>query len=274
MGATFVVYVDESGDEGFLFDSGSSEWFVLSAVITRKAKDLGIVKLADRVRAQLGRPKRAPLHFRKLKHERRLAFVAEIANAELRTVSVLVHKPSLKEPEKFQKRHRLYFYTARYLLERISWYCRDHRMARDSGDGSAETIFSYRGGMSYEELKEYLSHLQKRTGLLDTTIEWSVIKTGQITACPPYNLAGLQIVDAVAGSFYHAVEPSPLGFTEDRYARMLKPVVYNRRGRYLGYGLKLWPGEVNDLLKAEGRFRWLETEYKKSAGPGPQDPTH
>ena len=37
MSASFVVYVDESGDEGFSFGQGSSDWFVLSAVITRAA---------------------------------------------------------------------------------------------------------------------------------------------------------------------------------------------------------------------------------------------
>ena len=36
MAASFVGYVDESGDEGFKFTAGSSAWFVLSAVITRK----------------------------------------------------------------------------------------------------------------------------------------------------------------------------------------------------------------------------------------------
>jgi len=47
---TFVVYVDESGDEGFSFGRGSSEWFVLSAVIIKKANELETVKLVDRIR--------------------------------------------------------------------------------------------------------------------------------------------------------------------------------------------------------------------------------
>ena len=38
--ASFVVYVDESGDEGFKFqprESGSSRWFVMSAIVFRKS---------------------------------------------------------------------------------------------------------------------------------------------------------------------------------------------------------------------------------------------
>ncbi len=45
MPPTFVVYIDESGDEGFLFEKGSSEWFIISAAITRKVSDLETVKL-------------------------------------------------------------------------------------------------------------------------------------------------------------------------------------------------------------------------------------
>lgn len=50
---TFVVFVDESGDEGFRFDRGSPEWFVLSAVAARTIEELPIVKLVDQVRSLL-----------------------------------------------------------------------------------------------------------------------------------------------------------------------------------------------------------------------------
>lgn len=49
MTATFVVYIDESGDEGFAFDRGSSAWFVLLAVIVKKTEELATVKLVDTV---------------------------------------------------------------------------------------------------------------------------------------------------------------------------------------------------------------------------------
>lgn len=73
---------------------------------------------------------------------------------------------------------------------------------------------------------------------------------------------GLQIADAVASSTYYAVQPSQHGYTEDRYIRMLKPVIYHHRGRYLGYGLKFWPQEVDEMLATEERLRWVETDFK------------
>ena len=171
---SFLVYIDESGDEGFQFDKGSSEWFVLSGVITRATNDLSTVRLVDDVRQLLNKPEKKPLHFRDLKHEQRIPFVERISKARLRIISVLVHKPSLKEPEKFRERYRLYFYSVRLLLERVSWFCRDHKTNLDIGDGSIEIVFSNRSGMSYEEMKDYLGTLKGDPR--DVRIDWSIIR--------------------------------------------------------------------------------------------------
>lgn len=274
MSASFVVYVDESGDEGFSFGRGSSDWFVLSAAVTRKPKDLDTVKLVDTVRASLKKPDKKPIHFRDLRHEHRLVFVDAISHAALKTVTVLVHKPGLKEPEKLQERYRLYFSSVRYLLERVSWFCRDHRPPHDTGDGSAEVVFSNRSGMSYADLREYMERLKRQSQVQDGGIEWAVIKPDDITAYTAGKRMGLQIADAAASSFFYAVQPSQYGFIEGRYARMLKPVVYHRDGRYLGYGLKFWPREADAVWQNDKRLDWLEDYTKTDAGPGTQDPTH
>lgn len=42
MKSSFIAYVDESGDQGFVFHSdggGSSRWFILSAAVIRQTKD-------------------------------------------------------------------------------------------------------------------------------------------------------------------------------------------------------------------------------------------
>ena len=260
--STFVVYVDESGDEGFSFDRGSSEWFVLSAVIIKRAIELETVRLVDRIRNQLLRPEKKPLHFRDLKHEQRLPFIGEISKASLRTVSVIIHKPSIKEPEKFHERFRLYYYTVRYLLERVSWYCRDHKLPKDEGDGSAQIIFSNRSGMSYLEMKEYLGLLKDQTRLADVRIDWNVINPDKFIAYSPGKKMGLQIVDAIAGSVFFAVQPTRYGYIEDRYIRMLKPVVYHHGGKYRGYGLKFWPREMDQRLETAVELEWIRTDYK------------
>ena len=261
MPPSFMVYIDESGDEGFTFHKGASEWFVISAVITRKETDLETVKLVDRVRAILKKPDKKPLHFRDMKHEQRLPFISEISKERIRCISVLFHKASIKEPEKFQDRYRLYFYSIRLLLERVSWFCRDHMSPKYPGDGTAEIIFSNRAGMSYEEMKKYLEYLHEKTDVFGVRIAWETIKTEQFYTYTSGSRMGLQIADAVAGSFYYAFNPTTHGFTENRYVLMLKPVIYQREGHYLGYGIKLWPMEVEEIISANENLVWVQNEF-------------
>jgi len=263
---TFVVYIDESGDEGFRFDTANSStrWFVLAAAVTRKVDDARLVHLARDVRARLNRPALCHLHFRKLDHQPRLFYVGRIAESKVKVVAVLVDKRAITSPETFRQESRLYFYAARYLLERVSWYCRDHKTASDTGDGSARVVFSNRSNLSYDSLREYIARLKEKSKSGDVRIEWQVIshEPAGICALQAKSCAGLQVVDAVASSFFCAVEQSALGYTEDRYARMLKPVVYNHHGKYIGYGVKLWPRELERGLETEKRFSWLRETYQ------------
>jgi len=92
---SFRVYVDESGEEGFVFrpdGGGSSRWLILSAVVARRENDLAVVALMRKVRALLARTPDQPLHFVKLDHSQRIPWVREIGLTPLRTVSVLVQQ--------------------------------------------------------------------------------------------------------------------------------------------------------------------------------------
>jgi len=104
--------------------------------------------------------------------------------------------------------------------------------------------------------------LENKTDIFDVRIEWSLIKADLISAFSPGKRMGLQIADAIASSFFYAVEPSKHGFTEDRYVRMLKPIVYHHQGTYLGYGVKFWPKETDGFIRDEGRLEWARSAYK------------
>lgn len=251
---SFRVYVDESGDEGFVFkDSGqgSSRWLVLSAVVTRVKTDAVVVELMDKVRELLSRPRRQQLHFVRLQHAQKVAYARQIGQASIRTVSVLIHKPSIADPETFQaQKHQLYRYASRLLLERVSWLCRDHHV-KDHGDGSAEIIFSNRGQMSYEELRDYLYRLRDGPGT-GVNIAWSAIDPARVRAVQHAQMAGLQVADAVASSLFAAVNPNQFGDIESRYLAELLPVAYRHQGsKLLGYGLKFWPRSAIRMLDSK-----------------------
>lgn len=246
MTSSFRVYIDESGDEGFKFlpnEQGSSRWFVQSATVVRTANDLALVQLVKDARELLRKPPKTPLHFRNLRHEHRVPLARLIGEAPLRHVHVLVHKPSIADPEVFQQEaFSLYRYTIRLLLERVSWLCRDTVRANE-GDGKAELIFSNRSAMSYDDLRQYLVRLQGRE---DCRIHWDSLDLNRVRAVNHDQLAGLQIADAVATSAFYAVHKNQYGETEDRYLRMLARTLYRRGGNVDGYGLKFWCGDAED----------------------------
>ena len=255
--ASFTVYIDESGDEGFVFqpnERGSSRWLVLSAVVLRKRNDLEAVRLMREVRQRLGKDSKKALHFRELRHEQRVPYARAIGSAPLRTVSVLIHKPSIKEPERFQSESfRLYRYASRLLLERVSWLCRDHRRP-DEGDGTAEITFSNRSAMSYDDLRQYLATLQATAELKEVRVDWSVVRPELVRAVNHDQLAGLQLADAVASGLFCAVNRNPYGEVEPRYLELMAPTLYRHKKTALGYGLKFWP---EDLESLEGKLPHL-----------------
>ena len=247
----FYVYVDESGDEGFSFEKGSSRWFVLAAVIVPAKSELELMKrVVDGTRTALSQnnvPKKKlkTLHFRDLKHEQRLPYVHRIASEDqLVTIAVLIDKTRLTSLD-LRKGHRLYFYGVRLLIERVSWYC--------SGiheDASTSIYFSNKATMSYDELKGYFYKLAKQA----TSIEWGVIEPKKMFSLTAGKRMGLMVADAVASSYFYAVEHSPYGFTEGRYVKTLQPRAFRNGNTLIGYGVKLFPNPDHELLG------WLSEE--------------
>lgn len=248
---SFVAYIDEAGCEGFKFlpnEQGSSRWFVLSALVVRKQNDLQLVQVARQARELLRKEPKSPLHFRDLRHEQRVPLTRLLAQAPIRTVSVLIHKPSIEDPEVFQQKpFQLYRYASRLMLERVSWLCRDHRRVED-GDGRVELIFSNRSAMSYDDLRGYLGRLREDPGQ-SRNIEWDVLDLDLLRAVNHDQLAGLQLADAVASGVFYAVHRTQYGETEDRYLKLLGRTIYRRDGRLDGFGLKLWCGDPRETAR-------------------------
>ena len=132
-----------------------------------------------------------------------------------------------------------------------------------SAKGTFELVLSNRGGMSYTAINEYMDSLIIKAGLKeagtlvhDIRIAAGTMDAGKVLTFSRGDRMGLQVADAVASGFYNALE-ARYGFTEDRYARMLKPILYNYRdwGRYRGYGLEFFPAEAEKLIETDARLK-------------------
>lgn len=165
---------------------------------------------------------------------------------------MLVYKPLIQEPEKFQNtKYLLYRYATRMLLERVSWVCRDQKRAGD-GDGFAEIIFSNRSNMSYDDIREYLRLLirQHESDPQKVQIDPAVIDSERIRSVEHSRLAGLQVADAVASGIHFGVKVNRYGETETSYMHHLGKTLYRHRGEFMGYGIKVWP-EDYDTIKTK-----------------------
>ncbi len=251
---TFVAFIDESGDEGFKFEHGSSEWFVLSAVLMHTVEELATVKLVDGVRDRINQlrqpqhriPDKKSLHFRDFGHDQRKFYAESIARSTVRTITVMVNKRELTNPEKFVSDSRLYKYAVRLLVERASWYCREHRRRDDPGDGSLKLVFSNRAALDYEDLAAYLGYLESNRVALDYRAEPGIVRPEELCTYTSGKRMGLQIADAVASSYFFAVEKSQFGFTEESYAKLLLSRAYRHEGQLWGYGIKIAPRETEE----------------------------
>lgn len=153
----------------------------------------------------------------------------------------------------------LYHHATRFLLERVSWVCRDNRVA-GQGDGTAEIIFSNRNTMSYGDLRQYLRQLKSNASAMGVAIDWSVIVPDAVRAVNHDQMAGLQLADAVASGFFYAINVNRYGEVEDKYARLLLPSVYRHEKLGLDYGVKFWPEDVAKLKAANPHIAWFAEE--------------
>lgn len=261
MAHSFNVYIDESGDDGMAkfrqagSSGGSSHWLTIGACVVRASRDLELVKIRDRIKDECapGSPRRS-VHFKDLNHAQRKRACQIIAGQPLRFSCVLGLK-NTPEAASFTKKNQLYFYLTRFLIERVSWLCRDKRPSVPEGNGMAKITFSRRGGLSYDAFRDYLANLKDHH---DTTIHWPVIDIDAVDAQDHSRLAALQIADCGVSAISAAIERDIYGNTEAGYLNEIAGNIYHRSGNYLSYGLKSLPA-----LDAAGLSPSQEAAFKR-----------
>jgi hypothetical protein len=215
MARTFVAFIDEAGDEGFFIvprpDRKSSEWFLMSAVVVPADKAVMFDNALTEFRAVAA--KRKPFfHFRDSRHPERVAFLRALRGWPFAVITVATHKPSVKKDSSLsQKKHALFEYTAKLLVERVSWYCDDHLKP-----GPVKLIFAERGQLDPDRLIAYFRRLKRYGG--NNSIRWRVIDLSALEVVPCAKLTGLQVADAAVSSVEQALELSRHSTTEHRYA--------------------------------------------------------
>lgn len=258
---SFHAYIDEAGDDGFSFkpwpDRGSSEWFVVSAVVVRSSRHSEASQAVRAVIDPVETARGAPIHFTKLSHDQRIGVVHGLSRVNMRAICVCFNKQALPDGHTLEGNRRLYFYAVRYLLERVSWLSREYAPLEQGGDGRCKLHFSKCKGLSYSKMFAYLEKLKGD----QTEVAWRHLDTEKCAIATHDESSWLRVTDCVASGFAKALELTQQGFCEDRYARLLKPVMYHAgrgmRKRYMGYGLKIAPSTPQVQPERDNRYGWL-----------------
>lgn len=269
---SFVAFIDESGDDGLTKfrepggRGGASSWLVISAVVFRAVHRLDAVAWRDEISGRMPDRKSRTLHFAEMNHSQKLVASQVIANKPVRAISVVAAKRPIPTGI-YTNKNQLYFYMTRYLIERLSWLCRDMRPRVPEGDGRCAITFSRRGGMSYEDFRQYLRGLKAAIDK-DVRIHWPVIDIDAVQAEDHSRSASLQLADAVASSVSASVEPDRYGNIEPRYALNLLPRMYRHRGGLISYGIKVVP-KLEQLDMSDDQHAFFASCGWGGRPPGP-----
>jgi hypothetical protein len=240
----FAAYIDESGDEGV---GRGTRWFVLAAVIVESGKagsNLG--QRLSRIKRQI-ELKKPVLHWADLSHPRRLVVCDELAQEPITTCAVLVDTHHTDMQQTTLTGGRLYFYAFRWLVERVTWFCTGQ-------SGQVRLRPENKAGISYRNLENYLSFVQKLPGC---QIRPNCIL--DVRTCSKSQLALLQVADSVAGAVAAGFEHK-YGVVEPAYLLKLQSTLYRHRGYIWGYGLKFMPYRASLVPSSLiHEYPWLRT---------------
>lgn len=222
----YNVYIDESGDEGI---HKGSKYFILTAVIIEKEKDLEISKSIDEIKANLELNKKTQLHWNSIKGKpNKLMVLNTIAKNDITIIHVIIDTYSIK----FIQSNRIYFYFSGYLYERICWLM-------NYKNGKANIIISTRGQLKKSDLLNYISKNNNNKFKINT----NYINSIKLVANNKKKL--LQMADCCCSSLFQYLRYND-NITKE-YINILKPKIYNYNGKYVGYGIKLVPSTIINI---------------------------
>jgi len=252
------AYIDESGDEGF--KEGASQWFIISSVVIEQSNDRDVAKVINDIKYRLwGNVTRQPLHWKRLRHNKKRVVIQEISKHDFTLFAVALEKKYLTR-ERFDShydrenrmkfRWAMYFYATKLLVERICKYA-ERQGAR------VNLIFENRSSISYKDLRDYLTFMTDFPGPFSRrpTIPRRIIKSVE-----PHNKEVkklLQVADACSGALKDALEINQFGDVEESYLIGLADKFDRVNGRLWGYGLKLFPRSVRAIQEEYSCYGWM-----------------
>ena len=219
----YNVYIDEAGDEGL---NKGSKYFILTAIIVSKNKDLIISKEVDNIKNVLEIDIKKQLHWNSIKgFPNKLMILEKIGNQDIKIVNVIIDTKSIKVIPS----NNIYFFFSGYLFERITWIMKEN-------NGKANIIISSRGNLSKKKLLNYINFHNHNKFEIDSKL----IK--DIKIIPNERKKLLQFADCCCSSLFQALKYNNSIHFE--YISKIQNNIYVKNNNYVSYGLKIVPSDA------------------------------
>lgn len=220
----YNVYIDESGDEGI---NKGSKFFILTAIIVDKEKDLEISKSIDKIKENLEMNIKTQLHWKMLKGLPNKKMIMEtINNLDITIINIVIDTTNIKHIAS----NNIYNFFSGYLYERICWFMRDN-------NGKANINISSRGNLSKKSLSEFINSRNHKKFEIDST------KIKMIKIIPNERKKLLQLADCCCSALFQSLKYNNNMHFE--YIRIIKNKLYTNNGKIMSYGIKLVPGNIS-----------------------------
>lgn len=267
----YIAYIDEAGDDGLRSvkptdPNGASEWMVLSCVLVRASRESEVLPWLKDIIKKIDQHQITYLHYRQLRHDKKLLACKCIADLPIRLFVVLSNKRNMEgynniraAQSKMNASAWFYCWLSRVLLERVSDFC-NRKSVKHYGETRAVRFeFSTRGGVKINNFIQYIKYLkdQDDIGLLfnDCWVpSWQVIDFDHIYTYQGKERAGLQLADCVASAFYQGVELNRGNIVRPQSAIALETrMCRSKRGKIFDFGVKVLPRHAMSLVLPQQR---------------------
>lgn len=252
----YVAYIDEGGETGLtkvrpIDANGSSEWFVLSAVVMRAKWEPEVVGWVRDIRDGIGIKQRPDLHYRTLSPTRKVAACTRIAKLPLRGFVVVSNKKNMRRyhnerAAKLPSQQWFYNWCIRLLLERVTAFCAKRTEKDYERRLPIKIEFSRCGGHRYSQTKAYQYYLAfqqegDKVFLKKRQPVRGMVQMDLMFDYPHDQRAGLQLADVVASAFYQAADACGPGGWSTEAAEALAPIMARESGVQRDFGVALFP---------------------------------
>jgi len=290
----YIAYIDEAGDCGIktvkpLDANGSSEWFILSAVVIDAAREDQVAGWVEHMTssARLIQRQIKVLHFKNLLPVTKTLVCTSVASLPLRCFVIASNKQNMRGyanpfAEKIPSKNWFYCWMSRILLERVTHYVKHRSIKRYGEVQKVKLEYSECGGLSYSQMNAYYEWIKMKSGAANLFLPlgglvWETMDRSLLKVYPHKERHGLQIADIVASAFFKACDIHDTRECDPQFAKLLLPrmarAIYNGDNLISGYGVKLFPKyqEVNITSQQREIFQFYGYP-KQWWDPDPSNP--